>query len=137
MPDVHVLRQVLGRPGLWLGLAGLLFIASSAGKMMQFPEFLRALAGYRLVPGGLLMPGGIALIAAELAIGLGLLLPKTQRPCARAGSALLILFSIVIAISLVNHLNLDCGCSLPFETNSKISWLLVGRNLGLAFLIMG
>ena len=66
-----------------------------------------------------------------------MILPWTRKACARAGVVLLILFATVLAVSLLNHLNLDCGCSMLFMSDQKISWSLVIRDMSMAILMLG
>jgi len=121
----------------WLCLIGLGFLASAVGKAARWSAVVEALAAYKLVPGPYLRFAAVALATAELAIGVGLLVPRTRRAGAAAALVLLLLFAIVVGVSLLNGLDIACGCGLPFGADPKISWVLVGRNLAVALVLAG
>jgi hypothetical protein len=121
----------------WFCLIGLAFLASAAGKAARWSAFIEALAAYKLIPGPYLRLAAVALVAAELAVGVGLLVPRTRRAGAAAALVLLLLFAIVVGVSLLNGLDIDCGCGLPFGADPKISWALVGRNVAVGLVLAG
>lgn len=127
----------LRRPAPWFGLIALGFLASAVGKAAKWSAFVAALAAYKLVPGPYLRVAAVALVAAELAVGVGLLVPRTRRASAAAALILLLVFAIVVGVSLLNRLDIDCGCELPFGADPRISWALVGRNLAVGLVLAG
>jgi len=124
-------------PAPWLCLIGLGFIASGFGKVARWPAIVTALEAYKLVPGPYLRVAAVALVVAELAVGVGLLIPRARRAGAAAALVLLVMFAIVVGVSLLNRLDIGCGCGLPFGPDPKISWVLAGRNLAIGLVLAG
>jgi hypothetical protein len=92
----------------------LLMVWSAGHKLRDLEAFRAALAGYRLLPRGALRPAVAILIVAELAIGLGLLLPGWTARAALAAAGLLALYSSAIAANLLRgRREIDCGCAGP------------------------
>jgi hypothetical protein len=73
---------------------------------------------------------------AELAIGLGLLVPASRQPAAFGGVSLLVTYAGAIAVNLVRgRRDLACGCGGPDDARPIAPWM-VGRNLLLALLLV-
>jgi len=114
---------------LRLGLAGVWLLAARH-KLVDASAFRAAVSGYRIVPE--LLTGGVAwaLIVAELAVALGLLVPATSAPAAAAGAALLVLYTGAMAINLARgRRDLACGCSWPGSSRPVGEGLLVRNGL--------
>ena len=79
----------------------------------------------------------VALVVAELSVGVGLLIPRARRAGVVAALVLFLMFAIVVGVSLLNRLDIECGCGLPFGPDPKISWTLVGRNLAIGLVLAG
>jgi uncharacterized membrane protein YphA (DoxX/SURF4 family) len=133
----RTVRTAFRGPAPWFCLIGLGFIASAFGKAARWPAIVTTLEAYKLVPGPYLRVAAVALVVAELAVGVGLLIPRARRAGAAAALVLLLLFAIVVGISLLNRLDIECGCGLPFGTDPRISWALVGRNLAIVLVLAG
>ena len=109
------------------GLVLLIFIAAVVQKFRQPNDFIRALAGYRLVPDGALrfwwlLPLAELLAALELLLSIG-----ESRWLALS---LLLLYAAAIAINLLRgRYDIDCGCG---GEATPIGWGLVMRNVVLA-----
>jgi len=103
-------------------------------KLRDVGAFRAAVEAYELAPPLWAVPIGAALIAAELAIAVGLWLPRVGSAAAMAAAALLLLYGTAIAINLARgRRDLDCGCAGP-AGELPISSALVARNLVLAAL---
>lgn len=96
-----LLRLLLVGVFLWSGL-------SKAGQPGLFAETVGA---FGLLPGGLLLPAALALIAAEIVAALGLLFDR--RGALAAVTVLLLLFIGVLGYGIVLGLDIDCGCFGP------------------------
>ena len=109
------------------GLVLLIFIAAVVQKFRQPNDFIRALAGYRLVPDGALrfwwlLPLTELLAALELLLSIG--------ESRWLGLSLLLLYAAAIAINLLRgRHDIDCGCG---GEATPIGWGLVMRNVVLA-----
>jgi len=119
--------QLVARAGLSLLLGW-----SGAHKLRDVGAFRAALEGYELLPPRWAVPAGAGLIAAEVGIASGLLLPRVAGVAALAAAGLLTLYAAAIAINLVRgRRDIDCGCAGP-AGRQPISAGLVARNAALA-----
>jgi len=115
-------------PVIVAGLAiAWLFAHAAWHKLRALQDFTAILGSYRLLPGALLRPAAIVLVALECAIAAGAVV---RAPVALIGATgLLGAYAIAIAINLYrDRALLDCGCGGPPQ---PISWWLVLRNLAL------
>lgn len=91
------------------GLAAM-WLYSGAVKLANPLDSQLAVAGYELLPESLISPAAIALPAAELILGLMLLLGVFTRAAAAASAALLVMFMAAIVWAWSRGLQIDCGC---------------------------
>ena len=114
----------------------LLWIMAAVQKLRGFAVFSVVLADYRLIPKRATHACAVAVIALELGLGTGLLIPAT-RSLALVGSALLLVtYAGAIALNLVRGRRfIDCGCMGPVGHQPLSVWL-VARNLSLALLAL-
>jgi hypothetical protein len=107
----------------------LLFLRAAWHKAGDYGRFLGFVADYRLLPEPLLGPVSRALVGLEFAVAAMLLWPPLATAGATGALALLGLYALVIAISLLRgRTRIECGCGGAAQ---PLSWLLVVRNLGL------
>lgn len=109
-----MLIQVLENPTILVFLQGLLMIVFLGGAWSTLREretFEGVVYNYRLLPEFAVQPVSYIVPSAEIAVGLGFLLPVT-RPYAALGAAfLLAVFNLAIAINLKRgRTEIDCGC---------------------------
>lgn len=106
----------------------LLFGASSAIKFADVGEFRATVENYRIVPESLAAVVAAIVPVAEVAGGLGILMPSSHRAAATLLLMLLAVFTAAIVTNLMRgRLNVDCGCfgrALP----QPLSWWLPARN---------
>jgi len=116
--------------------AGLVFILAATQKAQHWRIFSAVVANYRLLPGWAVAPVAILLPPVEMLVAV-LLLSAQLRPFgALAGIALLGVFATAMAINLRRgRSSIDCGCGHAF-LKQTLSWALVGRNAGLAGLLV-
>ena len=125
-----IVGQTLDPTLLWTlrGALAAVLLAVGTHKLRHAVEFGGALRGYRLLPPRLALPVGYGLAAAEISLGLGLLLPSLAPAAALATAALLALYAGAIAVNLVRgRRHIDCGCGGP-AGRAGISEGLVTRN---------
>jgi Methylamine utilisation protein MauE len=114
-----------------LGVA-CLFLLACYGKLTGFVVFRATLADYELVPASLTGVVASAVIASEMAIGIGALVPFVARAAMLAAAALLLIYAAAIGINLARgRRDIDCGCTGPATRQLLSGWLLM-RNAGLA-----
>jgi hypothetical protein len=131
----------LGGAGLGLlGLAGatgvgLVFLQAALAKLRHSELLSGVIANYRLLPAALVAPAALLLPPAELAAGLGLLLGRHWL-AALLAMTLLVVFAVAMGINIARgRSQIDCGCGRS-QLRQPLSWLLVGRNLALAALLI-
>jgi uncharacterized membrane protein YphA (DoxX/SURF4 family) len=113
-----------------LGLATLL-LSAAAHKLRDVAGFRAALDGYALLPAALLPLVAGLVTAAELVLGIGLLLPSTGELAAGGGALLLTVYTAAIVVNLWRgRTRVDCGCA-GFAGGLPLSRALVARNGGL------
>ena len=109
-----------------LGLAGavavgMVFVLAGAAKLRHRELLAGVIANYRLLPAALVGPAALLLPPVELALG---------------AMALLLIFAAAMAINIRRgRSQIDCGCGRS-QLRQPLSWLLVGRNVVLAALLL-
>ena len=112
-------------------LLGVIFLSSFIGKAGQPRRFATTLAAFNLIPSASVQPIAFILIGTEAVIGSLLLVGWQTRAIAVFTGIMLILFTAVIALSLMRgYTNLECGCFGAKHTQ-KVNYQLVGRNVAL------
>lgn len=116
-----------------IGLGGVCLLAGLE-KARAPREFVHGVESYRLVPRGLAPAAGVALIAAELA--LGALLVSDVLPVAAAAGAIALfgIFAAALAVSLARSNRAPCHCfgSSELETISPVALVRALALTGLA-----
>jgi hypothetical protein len=115
------------------GLTGaLVFARAAAFKLRDVEAFADALAGYRILPIGLVGAAARILPVIEATCALALVAPWTRTAGGLAAAGLLVGFALAMAVNLLRgRREIDCGCGDPAR-RQPLAWSLVGRNLGLA-----
>ena len=136
------MRRWLLHPKLSLAariLLGLVFIAAALPKIADPPGFAKAIWAYALFPPWALNPLALLLPWLELFCGLALGLGRWVRAAILWVSALLLSFSLALAINLARHHPTDCGCfgSAAHRSEAErlvdMRWALL-RDVGLLLL---
>lgn len=116
----------------------LLFGSAAAHKLRDVASFRIAVERYELLPPLWAVPVGAALIAAEVAIAVGLWLPRVAPVAAVAAAALLALYAVAIAVNLRRgRRDLDCGCGGPAGRRPISGWLVVRNGVVAAAAVAG
>ena len=111
-----------------------MFLATALGKLLDNRGFAQALGNYRLFPAPLLLPLGLAVSLAELAVAVGLASPAWVRPAALGalffglGNAALLSLTLARGAALEN-----CGCFGAFLARPLTAWTSL-KDLALAAL---
>jgi len=112
-----------------------LFAQAAWHKLRGRSEFAAVLEAYALLPRAAVPAFARLLPAVELAVALGLCLPKSSRAAALAASALLLLYAFAMGINLARgRYELDCGCLGPYRRR-RVSQSMVVRNIVLAAIV--
>jgi len=130
-PELLAASSVAGRV-----CVGLVFVLAATHKAQHWRIFSGVVANYRLLPRALVGPVAILLPPVEMLVGILLLSAQVRPFGAGAAVALLAVFAAAMAINLRRgRIHIDCGCGQSF-LKQNLSWLLVGRNAGLAALLI-
>ncbi len=133
------MRRLFLSPKLALAgrvLLGLVFIAAALPKIADPPGFAKAIWAYALFPSWSLNPLALLLPWLELVCGLALCLGRWVRAAALWSSALLVSFSLALAINMARHHPIDCVCfgsAAPRSEAERLTdmrWALL-RDIGL------
>ncbi len=104
------------------------FVVAAASKLRAHDEFVGVLHNYRLLPEPLERPVAWALPGVEGLVALGLLIEPTRPYAAVGAAALLVVFSLAMAVNLARgRRDIDCGC-FASTLRQRLSWGLIGRN---------
>jgi hypothetical protein len=123
-----------------LGLAGamatgLVFVQAGLAKLRHRELLTGVVANYRLLPASMIGPVAMLLPPVELLLGSALLLGGHWL-AAIGAITLLLLFAAAMAINIGRgRSQIDCGCGRS-QLRQPLSWLLVGRNVALAALLL-
>lgn len=109
-------------------LLGVVFIYSSADKVIDPARFAVAVRGYELLPPQLTNLFALVLAWAELLAGVMLVLGVYTRKAAAAVLLLLVIFVVAIATTIVRGMIIDCGC-FSNEGGAKTGYWLIARNI--------
>lgn len=107
------------------------FIRAGAAKLPDRREFRLAIENYQILPASLVPAAAVMVPAAEITVGLLLLLGVFPAESAAVLAALLLCFSAGIAINLARGRVFDCGCDSSVAPKA-ISWQHVAVNTVLA-----
>lgn len=92
---------------LWLGAT---FVVLSVGKIRYPLVFASALEAYRLLPATLIVPTAIVVPWLELLAGGCLVLGLFQRGASLILGVLSVTFTVMIGLTLLRGLDINCGC---------------------------
>jgi MFS superfamily sulfate permease-like transporter len=111
---------------------GVLLLLASVSKLLIFPEFVKTIGEFEIVPRRFATAGAWLIVFLELLTAIFFLGRIQLRFATYSAIALVSGFTAAIIINLVRgRFNLQCGC-FTFWKKSKIGWHLLFRNLGLA-----
>jgi uncharacterized membrane protein YphA (DoxX/SURF4 family) len=96
--------------GLCASLVGVVLLMSSTSKVRDPRRFVRDVANYEVLPRPLNLPVALLVIAAEPAIGLGLLLTIAPRVTLPVAIGLLGAFAAAVGVNLARKRRIACGC---------------------------
>jgi uncharacterized membrane protein YphA (DoxX/SURF4 family) len=113
---------------LSIGSLALVFLFAGVDKIAHYDGFVNALRNYVLVPRGTAPWFASPLIALELVIGLGLLVPAWRRSAALTAAATLLLFTAALSINHLYGGRGICGCWFTI-TLAKSSGSHIAQNL--------
>jgi putative oxidoreductase len=111
---VRIINSLIMLRTLEVFLGGLFFYAGFQ-KLLYPYEFAEAVMAYRLLPEILIGAVVAVLPWVEVASGLCLVVGLKRRSCLVILSGLLASFLVIILITMIRGLKIDCGCGLFFQ----------------------
>jgi uncharacterized membrane protein YphA (DoxX/SURF4 family) len=112
-------------------LVGALFVAAGALKVGHFNDLAAAIAGFRILPEGVIAPLAVILPFFELGLGAYLILGLFTRAAAIVAAIQLFVYSVAIASAVIRHIPANCGCFGP-QDQAPADWPHVLVDLALS-----
>lgn len=107
-----------------------LFATGAAHKIRKPNVFLQTLRAYEILPRFFTIPGAVAIVGAELAVALGLLIHVDGYQSGLAAVSLLLIYTFAISFNLFRgRLEIDCGCLGPANRQPLSSWLVLRNGI--------
>jgi len=128
-------KEKMNLPSLVLALLRVLlsvvFIISSVSKMAQPKRFAATITSFKIIPSTLAQPAAFALIGAEAAIAILLLIGWQTRFFALLYAILMLIFMVAVSLNILRgKKDLDCGC-FGAKQRSKVNFKLLLKEFGL------
>jgi putative oxidoreductase len=105
-------------------ILGALFIYAGCLKLLHPYEFAEAVLAYRLLPVALMGTAAAVIPWLETAAGLFLVLGLKRRSCLLVLGSLGGVFLLVMLITALRGLKIDCGCGLFFQRQVGLASIL-------------
>lgn len=112
-------------------LVGALFVLAGALKVGHFNDLAAAIAGFRILPPGVIGPLAVVLPFFEIGLGLYLIAGLFTRGAALVAAAQLTVYAAAIASAVIRHIPANCGCFGP-QDQAPADWPHVFIDLALA-----
>lgn len=113
-------------------LVGFVLVIAAIPKIADPSSFAKSIEAYQLIPAIFLNLTAVLIPWVELLIGIFLIVGVMLRGSAILSAGLFAAFSIIIAVSLMRGLAIDCGCFGPNST--PLSWMRFWEDIGLLVL---
>ena len=110
-------------------LLALVFLIAGGSKVAHPWVFVHTVEGYRMLPGSLARPFGLALPWLEVLLALYLLAGLFTRLAAAVVCAVLVMFLFALSVQLAHGHTGDCGCVVGI-TNPVITAFVGGDTIG-------
>jgi putative oxidoreductase len=110
-------------------LLGGLFLYAGLSKIGQPYQFAASIQAYQLLPELLVALAAILIPWIETVSAIVLLWGRQSRSALLTFIILLALFALVIVITLIRGLDIDCGCGLL--NNRRVGWLVLAEDFTL------
>ena len=116
-------------------LLGLLLIAAGALKIGHAEALAGAIAGFRLLPPGIIAPMAVILPYFEVLLGLYLVAGLFTRLTAYITALQFVVYAAAVASAVLRHIPANCGCFGPGDA-AVADWPHVGFDLALAIVAL-
>lgn len=126
---LHPLTNLISR-----AFVGFIFLAFGLSKIAVPEQFAKEIANYALLPEFSLNIFALILPWIELIIGILLILGVRLRANAIIGSALMVIFILMVGLAWARGLDISCGCSSAHP--QKVGLPKILENTGLLILLI-
>ena len=113
-------------------IVGGVFIYAGILKIIDPLGFAQNILNYKVVPSGPSLLVALVLPWMEVLAGFGLVAGLFKRTCAQIISLMLVGFIVLVAITMIRGLDVDCGCFGTFSR--KADWRLIIEDAILLFM---
>jgi putative oxidoreductase len=113
-------------------VVGFVLIVASVPKIADPAAFAKSIEAYNLFPHFIVSSSALVVPWLELILGLFLIFGILLRGSSLLSSVLFFFFSILIAVTLLRGLSIDCGC-FGFD-GAALSWKRLLEDVGLILL---
>jgi uncharacterized membrane protein YphA (DoxX/SURF4 family) len=110
-------------------LLAVIFLIAGGSKIVHPWVFVHTVEGYRMLPGSLARPFGLALPWLEVLLALYLLVGLFTRLAAIVMGVVLVMFLFALGVQLAHGHTGDCGCVVGI-TNPIITAFVGGNTIG-------
>ncbi|MDQ2993179.1 MAG: DoxX family membrane protein [Candidatus Eremiobacteraeota bacterium] len=107
---------------------GAVLVVAGALKIGQASALAASIAGFHLLPAGIVAPLAIVLPFVEVFVGLYLIVGLFTKIAAVVAAAQYALYAGVIASAVIRHIPANCGCFGPNDS-ATADWPHVGFDL--------
>ena len=114
-------------------ILGIILIAAGALKLGHAPALASSIAGFRLLPAGVIPLLSVVLPPLEILLGLYLLAGLFTRIAGIVAALLFLLYAVAIASAVLRGIPANCGCFGPADA-ATADWPHVAFDLILAAL---
>ncbi len=114
-------------------VVGLMFIIVGASKIGNTASFANEIGNYDMLPGFTLNFLALTLPWIEVFVGILLILGIKLKANSMLSSALLLAFTLAVAIAFARGLNIECGCYSSIAEQT-VGWTKILQNTGLLLL---
>lgn len=108
---------------------GFMFLSSGAIKLENPEAFAEAISNYQILPHALINIFAIVVPGMEAIAGLAVLTGILLRGGALLLVLLLIVFTSAVGLSMLNGIDISCGCSTPISFAARIGFGKLVENL--------
>ncbi len=112
---------------------GFVFIYASINKISSPSDFALSISNYQLFPDFLVNFIAVFIPWLELVCGFGLIFGFYLKENALVYLSMLVIFTLLIALSIIRGLDIECGC-FGSDDSTKVGFLKIIENLVLILL---
>jgi uncharacterized membrane protein YphA (DoxX/SURF4 family) len=110
---------------------GFMFLYSGASKLDNPAQFAEAISNYQILPQAFINACAIVVPWLEIASGFAVLTGILLRGGAFLLALLLLVFTCAVGLSVLNGIDISCGCSTPISFAARVGFGKLLENFAL------